>query len=141
MIPITPTITLDDSELSEEFVRSSGPGGQNVNKVETTVQLSFDAAASPNLPDDVRARLLALAGHRASSEGVITIVARRSRTQAENRQHALKQLVALIQRAARPPVSRRATRPSTAARARRLESKRRRSAVKQSRRSSRGELE
>ncbi len=133
MIEITDSIQLDESELHEEFVRSAGPGGQNVNKVATAVQLRFDAAGSPNLPEDVRTRLLALAGTRATANGEIVIVARQGRTQAENRAAAQAQLVALVQRAARPPKLRRATRPTAAARARRLEAKRRRSAVKQSR--------
>lgn len=140
-IPITPSISLDVTELSEEFIRSSGPGGQNVNKVATAVQLRFDAAASPNLPEDVRTRLIALAGRRADEAGLITIVARRSRTQADNRMFAREQLVDLIRRAARPPTARRATRPSAAERTRRLERKRQRSEVKQSRRTRPGDVE
>ena len=103
MIEVTPDIRLADDELSFSFVRASGPGGQNVNKVSTAVQLRFDAANSPNLPDAVRARALRLAGRRATTEGVIVLDARRHRTQERNRQDAIDRLVALLQRAAEPP--------------------------------------
>lgn len=133
MIEITELIRLDESEIDEEFIRNAGPGGQNVNKVETAVQLRFDAARSPNLDDAARARLLKLAGKRATAEGEVLIVARAGRTQAENREAALRQLIDLVRRAATPPRPRRKTAPSAAARARRLEGKRRRSEVKRSR--------
>ncbi|RJR29044.1 MAG: aminoacyl-tRNA hydrolase [Candidatus Latescibacterota bacterium] len=125
MIEVTGSIRLDESELVFEFVRSSGPGGQNVNKVATAVRLRFDVRRSASLPDDVRARLLALAGRRASEDGVLTIRAERHRTQQANRRDAVERLVELVRRAAAPPKKRRATRPSAASRERRLESKRR----------------
>jgi ribosome-associated protein len=134
MIPITPTITLDDSEIHYEFVRAAGPGGQNINKVATAVQLRFDVAHSPSLPEDVRRRLIRLAGKRLTGEGVLVIEARRFRTQEQNRQDALDRLVALIRRAAEPPKPRRQTKPTAASQERRLRSKRRRSEIKKVRR-------
>ncbi|HOD82043.1 MAG: Peptidyl-tRNA hydrolase ArfB [Planctomycetes bacterium ADurb.Bin126] len=130
MIRVNDKISLDDSELHEEFVRASGPGGQNVNKVSTAVQLRFDAAGSPNLPPEVRDRLLRLAGKKATTEGVIVIDARRHRTRERNRQDAVDRLIALVAKAADIPRPRKATRPTAASRARRLESKRRRSRLK-----------
>ena len=130
MIQITDAIAIAEREIEESFVRASGPGGQNVNKLATAVQLRFDVRHSPSLPEDVRARLERLAGRRLTQEGVLIITARRHRTQERNRQDALDRLVELVQRAARPPTPRRATRPSAAARQRRLDVKQRRGAVK-----------
>ena len=127
---VTDSITIDESELTEDFVRSSGPGGQNVNKLASAVQLRFDARRSPSLPDDVRTRLERLAGRRLTRDGVIVITAQRHRTQERNRQDALDRLVELIRQAAVPPVPRRATRPTAGSRERRLESKKRRASIK-----------
>ena len=133
MIQITPSITLAESELEEEFVRSPGPGGQNVNKVATAVQLRFDVQRSPSLPEEVRQRLVALAGRRITAEGVLLLTARRFRTQERNRQDARERLVALIRQAADPPRVRRPTRVPAGTRAQRREDKRRRGDVKRSR--------
>ncbi|MCB0088427.1 MAG: aminoacyl-tRNA hydrolase [Caldilineaceae bacterium] len=133
MIQITPNISLDESELDLEFVRSSGPGGQNVNKVATAVQLRFDLQHSPSLPEDVRTRAISLAGKQVTDDGVLIIQARKYRTQLRNRQLAIERLVDLLQRAARPPKTRRKTRPSAAAKAKRLQRKRQRSETKRGR--------
>jgi ribosome-associated protein len=132
MIRVTPSIAIDEGAISESFVRASGPGGQNVNKVATAVQLRFDVAAS-GLPGDVRARLTAIAGKRMTQLGELLITAQRFRTQERNRQAALDTLIRLIQRAAEPPVPRIATLPTAASRRRRLQTKARRARVKQSR--------
>ena len=115
-IPITRTLSLDEREFEERFVRASGPGGQNVNKVATAVELRFDVSAS-SLPPDVKQRLLDLAGHRATAEGVIVIDSREHRTQPQNREAARARLVALIQHAARRPRPRKPTRPGREQRA------------------------
>jgi ribosome-associated protein len=133
MIAITPTLNLDEREIDERFVRASGPGGQNVNKVATAVELRFDIRAS-SLPADVKRRLLALAGKRVTVDGVLLIDSREHRTQLQNREAARARLVALLQRAARPPKTRRPTRPGAAARERRLTAKTRQGAVKALRR-------
>jgi ribosome-associated protein len=131
MIEITPTLFIDEREIDEDFVRSSGPGGQNVNKLSTAVQLRFNIRTSPSLPNEIAIRAQKLAGKRLTQEGVIVIVAQRFRTQDRNRQDARDRLVALLREAATPPPPpRRATKPSKAAKARRLESKSRRSSVK-----------
>jgi ribosome-associated protein len=130
MIRITRSISIGEDELEERFIRASGPGGQNVNKLATAVQLRFDVRGSPNLPDDVRTRLERLAGRRLTREGVLVIAAQRHRTQERNRQDALDRLVELIRQAAVPPVPRRPTRPTAGSRERRLESKKRRASIK-----------
>lgn len=126
-------MSFDESEITFAFIRASGPGGQNVNKVATAAQLRFDARNSPSLPEEVKARLLKLAGKRITQEGILVIEAKRYRTQEQNREDALQRFSALIQKALEKPKSRRATRPSAAARARRIESKKRRAEIKRTR--------
>jgi ribosome-associated protein len=130
MIRITPTIAIDEAEIAESFVRASGPGGQNVNKLSTAVQLRFDVRRSPSLPNDVAIRLMRLAGRRMTKDGVLVLTAQRHRTQERNRAEALERLVALIRDAAVKPVPRRPTRPTAAAKARRVAAKKHRSTVK-----------
>ena len=132
-IPIAPNVTIDADEVQLRFVRASGPGGQNVNKVATAVQLRFDAAHSPSLSEPVRRRLMCLAGKRLTAGGEIVIEARRHRTQEQNRQDALDRLRALIRQALTAPNPRRKTRPTQASRERRLAAKRRRGRIKQNR--------
>ncbi|MBW2094403.1 MAG: aminoacyl-tRNA hydrolase [Deltaproteobacteria bacterium] len=134
MIIITPDIAIDEREIKEEFVRASGPGGQNVNKVATAVQLKFDVANSPSLPQGVRQRLIRIAGKRMTAEGVLVIDARRYRTQGQNRRDARERLAELIRLASERPRPRKRTRPSTAAKRRRLEYKRRIAVKKKMRR-------
>ncbi len=130
MIHVTDSISIDERELEERFIRASGPGGQNVNKLSTAVQLRFDVRGSPSLPEAVRARLERLAGRRLTRDGVLVIIAQRHRTQERNRQDALDRLIELIERAAVAPVPRRKTKPTRGSRERRLESKKRRSSIK-----------
>ena len=132
-IPITDTIALEEDELSESFVLASGPGGQNVNKVSSAVQLRFDVLRSPSLPDDIRARLMVLSGNRLTKDGVLLIVARAHRTQERNRAEARAKLAELITRAATPPKPRRPTKPTFASKRRRLDSKTARAKLKRTR--------
>jgi len=135
MIRITDSIAIDESELTEDFVRSSGPGGQNVNKLSTAVQLRFNARRSPSLPNDVALRLMRLAGSRLTKDGVIVITAQSHRTQERNRQDARDRLIALIKEAAVVPAKRRPTKPTKASREKRIESKKHRGSIKGMRRS------
>ena len=135
MIRVTDTISLDESELEESFVRSSGPGGQNVNKLSTAVQLRFDVRGSRSLPNDVAIRLMKIAGSRMTKDGVLVLIAQNQRTQERNRADARERLIAMIKEAAVRPVPRRATKPSKSQKRERLEGKKRRSGVKELRRS------
>jgi ribosome-associated protein len=130
VIRITDAIAIDDGEIEVSFIRASGPGGQNVNKVESAVQLRFDVRHSPSLPEDVRARLEKLCGNRLTRDGVLVITAQRHRTQERNRQDALDRLAELARRAAVRPTPRRPTRPTLGSRERRLEGKKHRSTIK-----------
>ena len=135
MIRVNAQISIDEREIEESFVRASGPGGQNVNKLATAVQLRFDVRGSPSLPAETRARLERLAGTRLTRDGVLVIIAQRHRTQARNRDDALDRLIDLIRQAAVRPIKRRPTRPTRASRERRIEGKKRRAGIKHMRRS------
>ena len=130
MIRVNAQINIDEREIEESFVRASGPGGQNVNKLATAVQLRFDVRGSPSLSAETRARLERLAGTRLTRDGVLVIIAQRHRTQARNRADARERLIDLIRRAATAPIKRRATRPTKASRERRIEGKKRRAGIK-----------
>jgi ribosome-associated protein len=132
-LEITPGLSIDDSELEERFVRASGPGGQNVNKVSTAVQLRFDPSRSPALSEDVRERLRVLAGSRMTNDGVLVIDARSHRTQSQNREDARERLADLIRRSLVRPKRRKKTRPGLAAKQRRIDTKKRRGAIKSGR--------
>ncbi|WP_207479056.1 alternative ribosome rescue aminoacyl-tRNA hydrolase ArfB [Arenibaculum pallidiluteum] len=133
MIPVTDRIALDEAELDFSFVRASGPGGQNVNKVSTAVQLRFDLRNSPSIPASVRMRMVRIAGRKLTDDGVLVIDARRHRSQERNREEAVERLLEMIREAAVPPTPRRPTRPTLASKKRRLEAKGRRSGVKRMR--------
>ncbi len=135
MIRVTDTISIDESEIAESFIRSSGPGGQNVNKVSSAVQLRFDVRHSPSLSNDVAVRLMRLAGKRMTKEGVLVLTAQSHRLQERNRAEALDRLVALIRQAAVRPTPRRPTKPTKASKERRIEGKKQRSSIKKLRRS------
>ena len=138
MLQITSNLSLDERELSFDFIRASGPGGQNVNKVATAVQLRFDLRNSPSLPEEVKSRLIRLAGKRVTGDGVLVIEAKRYRTQEQNRADALLRLTTLIEKATYRPKKRYSTHPSKASQARRIEAKKQRGAVKRIRQAKSG---
>jgi ribosome-associated protein len=139
MIEITQSVKIDDSEVQLDFIHASGPGGQNVNKVSSAVQLHFDVHASPNLPAEVKERLAKLAGSRMTQDGVLVIEAKRYRSQEQNRLDAIRRLVVLIQKALEIPEIRKKTRPSFSARAARIDEKKHRGAIKRTRREKAGQ--
>ena len=141
MIRVTPSISIDESEIREDFIRSSGPGGQNVNRVATAVQLRFNVVRSRSLPDQVRKRLIRLAGKRMTEEGDLVINARRYRTQERNRRDAMERLLALIRKAAVKPKPRHETRPTASSKRRRLEEKRHHAEIKRMRRTTLNNLD
>ena len=134
MIPITGSFSIDEREIQFHFVRASGPGGQNVNKVATAVQLRFDVGNSNTLPNDVRTRLILLAGRRINQDGILIVEARQFRTQKRNRENAIGRLIDLVRKAAEKPKPRKKTKPSRAARERRVTNKRLRGEMKKMRR-------
>jgi ribosome-associated protein len=134
MLHINRNIAIERDEIQEEFIRASGPGGQNVNKVATAVQLRFDVSGSPSLPEEIKQRLLKIARNKITGDGILVIEARRFRSQRANRRDALDRFIRLLRSAARKPVIRKKTRPTKASQERRLESKKRRSATKRLRR-------
>ncbi|HEX6303548.1 MAG TPA: alternative ribosome rescue aminoacyl-tRNA hydrolase ArfB [Anaerolineales bacterium] len=133
-IRINPQIEIEESEIEEDFIRASGPGGQKVNKTSTAVQLRFDVANSQSLPEQVRKRLMKIASNRISTEGILRIESSQYRSQGRNRHDARRRLIQLIRQAAKPPKTRRKTKPTEASKKRRLEQKRRRSEIKRLRR-------
>jgi ribosome-associated protein len=136
MLEITPNLSIDERELQIDFIRASGPGGQNVNKVATAVQLRFDVRGSASLPEEVKARLIRLGGSRVTTDGVLILEAKRYRTQEGNRADAILRFSELVRKATHKPKPRRATRPSLASKEERLKSKKIRSGVKKNRRES-----